>query len=77
MYNVVLQTKEDILRNRPAVKYHNIRTLSFTSSRILLTDDQNKMICYHPSKIEMLSISTEGMPPVHGMGEEVFIDEEK
>ena len=75
MYHVVLQTKEDILRNRPPVKYHNIRTLSFTSSRILLTDDQNKMICYHPSKIEMLSISTE-VPSVHGMGEEVSHEEE-
>ena len=75
MYDVLIQTKEDILRNRPPVKYHNIRTLSFTSSRILLTDDQNKMICYHPSKIEMLSISTEGLPPVHGMREEVDHEE--
>ena len=76
MYNVVLQTKEDVLRNRPAVKYHNIRTLSFTSSRILLTDDQNKMICYHPSKIEKLFITTESLPPVHGMEEEVAREDE-
>lgn len=59
MYHVLVQTKEDILRNRPAVKYHDIRTLSFTSSRILLTDDQNKMFCFHPSKISVIAITTE------------------
>lgn len=74
MYDVLLQTREDILRNRPAVKYHNIRTLSFTSSRILLTDEQNKMFCFHPSNISMIAITTE-VPPVHGMGEEADHEE--
>lgn len=75
MYHVLLQTREDIIRNIPAVEYHNIRTLSFTSSRILLTDDENKMFCFHPSKIALIGISVEGLPPVHGMREEVDHEE--
>lgn len=70
MYDVLLQTKEDILRNRPAVKYHNIRTLSFTSSRILLSDYDNNNFCFHPSKISLIAISHTDLP-VHGMSEEV------
>ena len=75
MYDVLIQTREDILRDRPAVEYHNIRTLSFTSSRILLTDDENKMFCFQPSKIALIGISIEGMTPVHGMREEVEHEE--
>lgn len=74
MYNVQLQTKEDILRNRPAIKYHNIRTLSFTSGRILLSNDENKMFCFHPSNISVIAITTD-VPPVHGMGEEADHEE--
>lgn len=70
MYDVLLQTKEDLLRNRLAVEYHNIRTLSFTSSRILLTDERNNMFCFQPSKISLIAISLEDLP-VHGMSEEV------
>ncbi len=56
MYNVELLTNEDYIRKRNPVNFPNIRTASFTSARIILTDQDNHMYTLRPGTVKSISI---------------------
>ena len=59
MYKMTILTKEDISKHREPVIYANIRTASFTTARVILTDDNNHMITIRPDTINSIIINHE------------------
>ena len=59
MYKVSILTNEDYLRKNTPTEYKNIRTASFTTARILLTDDNNHMYTIRPGSVRYIIVKTE------------------
>ena len=59
MYEVTILTKEDTIRGNEPNVYKNIRTASFTTARILLTDDNNHMYTIRPGSVHLIGIREE------------------
>lgn len=59
MYRVNILTNEDYVRKHEPTEYKNIRTASFTTARILLTDDNNHMYTIRPGSVKWIGINTE------------------
>ena len=66
MYKVSILTNEDYVRKHEPTLYRNIQTASFTTARILLTDNNNHMYTIRPCSVRYIGISAE----------EVLTDEE-
>ena len=56
MYKIKLITKEDIALKRGPVTYEDVRTVSVTSSRVIITDNNNHMYTVRPGSINALII---------------------
>ena len=67
MYKMTVITRDDIIKHREPVIYDNIRTASFTTARVLLTDDKDQMTTIRPDVINNIIIN-----PIN---EEVIINE--
>lgn len=59
MYRVNILTNEDYVRKYEPTEYKNIRTASFTTARILLTDDNNHMYTIRPGSVKCISVNIE------------------
>ena len=70
MYRVSIITKEDLIKHREPMLYENIRTISLTTGRVLLSDDKDHLINIRPDVITNITVK-----PVFSESEEVFINE--
>lgn len=59
MYRVSILTNEDYVRKHEPTEYRNIRTASFSTARILLTDDNNHMYTIRPGSVRNIVVNTE------------------
>ena len=71
MYRVSIITKEDLIKHQEPMLYKNIRTISLTTGRVLLTDDNDHLINIRPDIITNITIN----PVLFTESEEVFINE--
>ena len=70
MYKVSIITKEDLIKHREPMLYENIRTISLTTGRVLLTDYEDHLMNLRPDIITNITIN-----PLSMESEEVFINE--
>lgn len=70
MYKVSIITKEDLIKHREPMLYENIRTISLTTGRVLLTDYEDHLMTLRPDIITNITIN-----PLSMESEEVFINE--
>lgn len=70
MYKVSIITKEDLIKHREPMLYENIRTISLTTGRVLLSDYKDHLINIRPDVITSITIN-----PLFMESEEVFINE--
>lgn len=59
MYTINILTNEDYVRKHEPTEYKHIRTASFTTARILLTDDYNHMYTIRPGSVKCISVNIE------------------
>lgn len=71
MYKVSIITKDDLIKHREPMLYENIRTISLTTARVLLTDYKDRLINIRPDIITNITIN----PVLFTESEEVFINE--
>lgn len=71
MYRVSIITKEDLIKHQEPMLYENIRTISLTTGRVLLTDYKDRLINIRPDIITNITIN----PVLFTESEEVFINE--
>lgn len=71
MYKVSIITKEDLIKHREPMLYENIRTISLTTGRVLLSDYKDRLINIRPDIITNITIN----PVLFTESEEVFINE--
>lgn len=71
MYRVSIITKEDLIKHQKPMLYENIRTISLTTGRVLLTDYKDRLINIRPDIITNITIN----PVLFTESEEVFINE--
>lgn len=70
MYRVSIITKEDLITHQEPMSYENIRTISLTTGRVLLTDYKDHLMTLRPDIISNITIN-----PLSMESEEVFINE--
>lgn len=56
MYKMSVITRDGIVSNEEGRIYDNIRTASFTSARVLLTDNRDHVITIRPDAIKNIII---------------------
>ena len=71
MYRVSIITKEDLIKHQEPMLYENIRTISLTTGRVLLTDYKDRLINIRPDIITNITIN----PVLFTESEEVVINE--
>ena len=57
MYRVSIITKEDLIKHQEPLLYENIRTISLTTGRVLLTDDDDHLINIRPDILTTITIT--------------------
>ena len=57
MYNVEVLTNDDYMFSKEPTVYPNIRTVSITTGRILITDSNDHMYNFNPMHIKDLNIN--------------------
>lgn len=70
MYRVSIITKEGLIKHQAPMLYENIRTISLTTGRVLLTDDNDHLINIRPDNLTTITITH-----YFWKNEEVFINE--